>query len=334
MSDDRSEMTPEALDELASAYLDGETTAEETALVESDPRLQALVDEFREVKALVAAPVELPDDEMQDQMIAQALNHQAPVVSLEQARRRRRPIPRQAQVILAAAAVVAAIAIISVTVFQQSDQGDDDMFVADDSAPADTAMEASAPAAIPESADLAEDTADSSAAAAPVPPEEMAEEPEMALEMMAEEPEMAAQEMMADDTGTDDDDAKAASEMDELPVEVEPTVDESYSWYENEEDLFAHAVVIANELDETAPADLMGCPHLPNEGVELLRRFNAHLGYLRFIDTQISLYADNGDLLVTQTSQPPECELLRPIKTLEWVEWSTPSPLPAEGEQP
>ena len=331
MSDDRSEMTPEALDELASAYLDGETTAEETALVESDPRLQALVDEFREVKALVTAPVELPDDEMQDQMIAQALNHQAPVVSLEQARRRRRPIPRQAQVILAAAAVVAAIAIIGVTVFQQSDQGDDDMFVADDSAPADTAMEASAPAAIPESADLAEEPAEEMAAA--VPAEEMAEEPEMALEMMAEEPEMAAQEMLADDTGTDGDD-KAAPEMDELPVEVEPTVDDAYYWYENEEDLFAHAVIIANELDETAPADLMGCPHLPNEGVELLRRFNAHLGYLRFIDTQISLYADNGDLLVTQTSQPPECELLRPIKTLEWVEWPTPSPLPAEGGQP
>ena len=91
--------------------------------------------------------------------------------------------------------------------------------------------------------------------------------------------------MLADDTGTDDDD-KAAPEMDELPVEVEPTVDDAYYWYENEEDLFAHAVIIANELDETAPADLMGCPHLPNEGVELLRRFNAHLGYLRFIDTQ------------------------------------------------
>ena len=40
-------MTDDELDLLASAYLDGEATPEEVALVERDPALQARVEEFR-----------------------------------------------------------------------------------------------------------------------------------------------------------------------------------------------------------------------------------------------------------------------------------------------
>ena len=120
MSDERGEMTPRELDELASAYLDGEATAEEAALVESDPGLQALVEELRAIRDLVATPVEQPSDEVRDEMVAQALAHRAPVVSMEKARRRLRSIPPQARVILAAAAVVAVIAMVGVTVFERA----------------------------------------------------------------------------------------------------------------------------------------------------------------------------------------------------------------------
>lgn len=308
MSDDRSEMTPEALDELASAYLDGETTAEETALVEGDPRLQALVEEFQEVKALVAAPVELPDDETQDQMIAQALNHQAPVVSLEKARRRLRPIPRQAQAILAAAAVVAAIAIIGVTVFQQSNQGDDDMLVTNDSAPADeaatTSMDPPAPEAIPESPDFADDAASSAPASAPA--EEMAEALEMAPEMpMADEAELADAD--ADDAA---DDAEAEIEM--APQEAMPAAGEPLPTFDTQADLLTHIEQLA-----TQPADVMAstqadpatptCPVLPGQEANLQTRFTA---VVEGTETEVSVYLTDETIRVTQTTPPPQCDLL------------------------
>ena len=289
MSDDRSEMTPEELDELASAYLDGETTAEETALVESDPRLQALVEEFREVKALVAAPVELPDDETQNQMIAQALNHQAPVVSLEKARRRLRPIPRPAQAILAAAAAVAAIAIIGVTVFQQSNQDNDDMFAANDSAPADEDMEASAPAAIPESADSA-------------PAEEMVAEAEAAPEMMmADEAEMPAAES--------DDADDAAPEMDMPSEEAMPASGETLLVFDTQAELIIYIEgleapradgMVSTQEDPAPPT----CPLLPPDEADLLTRFPA---VVEGTDTEVTAYRTDGQLLITQTTPPPDC---------------------------
>ncbi|MCY4133513.1 MAG: hypothetical protein OXG30_01170 [bacterium] len=137
MSDERGDLTPQEMDELASAYLDGEATPEEAALVESDARMQALVEELRAVRDLMAAPVEGPSDEVRDQMIAQALNHRAPVVSMDTARRRLRAIPPQARVILAAAAVIAAIAVVGVTIFER--QGDE--FAGDDDSASAPAMD-------------------------------------------------------------------------------------------------------------------------------------------------------------------------------------------------
>ena len=315
MSDDRSEMTPETLDELASAYLDGETTAEETALVESDLRLQTLVEEFREVKALVAAPVELPDDETQDQMIAQALNHQAPVVSLEKARRRLRPIPRQAQAILAAAAAVAAIAIIGVTVFQQSNQDNDDMLVANDSAPAEeaatTSIEPPAPAAIPESADSAADAADSPADDS-APAEEMAAAPEAAPEMMmADEAEMSS-----DDA---DDSADAAPETEMAPEEAMPTATEPLLTFDTQADLLTHIEQLVDQQadgmastqdDPAAPT----CPLLPPDEAALLTRFPA---VVEGTETEVTVYLTDETTRVTQTTPPPQC-----------------LPLSVEGDQP
>lgn len=304
MSNDRSEMNPEELDELASAYLDGETTAAEAALVESDPRLQALVDELREIKALVAAPVELPDAETQDQMIAQALNHQAPVVSLEKARRRH-PLPRQAQAILAAAAVVAAIAIIGVTVFQQSNQGDDDMLVANDSTPAEEAATTSmeAPAAIPESPDFADD------APASTPAEEMADEAEMAPEMMmADEAEMPAAD--ADDT------ADAAPEMAVTADEAMPASGEPLLVFDTRADLLTHiddlmeqrtsGMTSARE-DQGTPAELPACPLLTDSEADLLVRFTA---VVQGTETEVSVYLTDEALRVTQTTPPPQCDPL------------------------
>ena len=307
MSDDRSEMTPEALDELASAYLDGETTAEETALVESDPRLQALVDELREVKALVTAPVELPDAETQDQMIAQALNHQAPVVSLEKARRRLRPIPRSAQAILAAAAVVAAIAIIGVTVFQQSNQDNDDMFAANDSAPAEEAAT--------ESTDFAQDAADSPADDS-APAEEMAEAPEAAPEMMmADEAEMPAADA--------DDSADAAPETEMAPEEAMPTATEPLLTFDTQADLLTHIEQLidqqadgmaSTQADPGTTPELAACPLLPDSEAALLTRFPA---VVEGTETEVTVYLTDEATRVTQTTPPPQC-----------------LPLSVEGEQP
>lgn len=52
-----SDLTPQELDELASAYLDGEATAEERAMVEADPDLLARAEQFRQAAAEVASPV-------------------------------------------------------------------------------------------------------------------------------------------------------------------------------------------------------------------------------------------------------------------------------------
>ncbi len=62
----------EELDELASAYVDGEASAEEIARVESDPELLSLVEEFRALRpsSLPAPQLNL---ELQEQHIASAL---------------------------------------------------------------------------------------------------------------------------------------------------------------------------------------------------------------------------------------------------------------------
>ncbi len=297
MSDERPEMTPEELDELASAYLDGEATVEEAALVESDPRLQARVEELRAVRDLVAAPVEVPSDEVRDQMIAQALDHRAPVVSLEKARRRLRAVPPQARVILAAAAVVAAIALVGVTVLdRQGDEfADDDMAAAPamDDAPADTDdMASSAPVAEAESLETAEES---------VPMDDSDDSAEV---FMAEAP---AEEMMAEMMES------------EMAMDVAPTSGDALQVFATEADLFTYLVELVAEPvaegseDMADPIDLTGCPQPLEAGMALLTRFGA---VVEGTEVEVSVYESDGELLISQTTPPPECAPVKPLTPL------------------
>ena len=69
--------SPDRLDELyelASAYLDGETTVEETARVESDTEILSLIDELRLSLAPWSEPIAAPPAEAREQAIAAALS--------------------------------------------------------------------------------------------------------------------------------------------------------------------------------------------------------------------------------------------------------------------
>lgn len=332
MSDERGDLTPQELDELASAYLDGEATPEEAALVESDPRMQALVEELRAVRDLVAAPVEVPSDEVRDQMIARALDHRAPVVPLDTARRRLRAISPQARVILAAAAVVAAIAVVGVTIFERqggefADDGMASVSVAAD-APADAEPEAAAPAAAaePESMAAAEESApmddsdDSGEAFAAEAPAEEAGDEEMAIEL-SEAPmdDGFAAEAPEEDSG------EPEPMMADEP-EAAPTSDEALLVFETAADLAEYGLLLAEELidaqgteklDEATDIDLMGCPLFPDEDPKLLARFDALVDEA---DVQVSVYLSETDLQLTETTPPPECELLNSQTFLDWLE--------------
>lgn len=326
MSDERGHMTPQELDELASAYLDGEATAEEAALVESDPNLQARVEELRIVRELVAAPVEVPSDEVRDQMIAQALDHRAPVVSLERARRRLRAVPPQVRVVLAAAAVVVAIAVVGVTLFDRASR-DGDRF-ADDMATSADAPEAPA-MAVPESAPEPESDEAPEESLAAFPADDSAEA--AILEAPAEE--MAEEEtaMSFDDAPMDVSDAggapaqdeeEAAPAMDAEPEELTVVSGEASLVFATEADLFVHVVeqVIAPEDDgfdrlegTAAPIDPMGCPQPLAVGVELLSRFAA---VVEGIEVEVSVYESEDEVLISQTTPPPECTSVKPLTPL------------------
>jgi hypothetical protein len=64
---------PESVDELISAYLDGEATADEVARVDADPALLARVTELRTVVSAVAGPVDPPTAEVREAHIAAAV---------------------------------------------------------------------------------------------------------------------------------------------------------------------------------------------------------------------------------------------------------------------
>ncbi len=66
-------MTDDELDLLASAYLDGEATPEEVALVERDPALQARVAELRSISERLRAPVPPPSEQLKERQLAAAM---------------------------------------------------------------------------------------------------------------------------------------------------------------------------------------------------------------------------------------------------------------------
>src|SRR3954463_13468552 len=65
-------LTPEEADELVSAYVDGEATPVEAALVEADATLLARVEVFRTAARLVASPVEAGSPDAVDDAVARA----------------------------------------------------------------------------------------------------------------------------------------------------------------------------------------------------------------------------------------------------------------------
>lgn len=328
MSDERGDLTPQELDELASAYLDGEATPEEAALVESDPRMQTLVEELQAVRDLVAAPVEMPSDEMRDQMIAVALDHRAPVVPLDRARRWLRTIPPQGRVILAAAAVVAVIAVVGVTIFErQGDEfADDDMASAPVMTDAPSVAEAESPApaaaaeresmeAIEESAPTS-DAADSAEALAAEAPADEDVDGEMALQL--------GKTPMDDSDQPTEEQVEFEAIMADEP-EVAATSGESLVVFETAAGLVDYALILAEDLldaqeterlDNAAAIDLMDCPLFPDEELELLARFGAFVGEA---EIQVSIYLAETHLQLTETTPPPECELLDSRTFLDWL---------------
>lgn len=98
-------------DELLSAYLDGEATAEETARVDGDPRLQARLRELEAAATLVGSPVERVPPTVRDAAISSALAAAdrsseddtaaaAPVVHLDSRRRKQWALASVAAVVL------------------------------------------------------------------------------------------------------------------------------------------------------------------------------------------------------------------------------------------
>ena len=70
MNDMTNDLTPEERDELASAYLDGEVTAQERAMVEADTDLLARVEQLRHAAEEVASPA---TEAGREEIIAEAL---------------------------------------------------------------------------------------------------------------------------------------------------------------------------------------------------------------------------------------------------------------------
>lgn len=173
--------TDDERDELASAYLDGEATPAERALVEGDPDLQARVAAMAEVRAsLQAAPAPAPP--ATDQVAAALDAARAPGGLLASAEPRPADAPEEAAVVplaarrgegrrlrylaVAAAVVVAALAV--PLLGRVLDQADDQAASIDVAGRADDAREAAGADGAGEAADtLAEADADAGAALSP-----------------------------------------------------------------------------------------------------------------------------------------------------------------------
>ena len=151
-------------DELVSAYLDGETTPAEAALVEQDAALMTRVEELRAARDAVARPVPPLSTTRREQIIGAAM------ASADQAAASGVVVPlrRFPQPILAAAAAVAALAAVVGAGLLASRLGGDDY--ADEASGAPTTASADysdsgTDDAAPEMADMAEPAAEEEPAA-------------------------------------------------------------------------------------------------------------------------------------------------------------------------
>jgi hypothetical protein len=111
-------------DELVSAYLDGEATAEEQARVEADPELQARVAEFAATRDAVGADVPIVSDATRDAVLARVLGTVIAPTNVVPLRRRR---PEPAKVLgVAAAAIAVAFLGGAIALLANDGRGDDD----------------------------------------------------------------------------------------------------------------------------------------------------------------------------------------------------------------
>ncbi|MEM7285004.1 MAG: hypothetical protein AAF480_01520 [Actinomycetota bacterium] len=190
-------------DELVAAYLDGEATPAERAIVEADPELMERVEILGRVVSMVSEPVTPPSPDVRRAHIAAALDASATspkVTSLETRRKRRFSTSQMA----AAAAVVVALFAVPIAISQS---GSDD----EDAATAGTTASSDDGASVAESAARGE----VASAGAAEPADEPAEE--------------AAEEAMADSIEDDDSFAEFESEAEaaEEPAIAEVPADEA-----------------------------------------------------------------------------------------------------------
>jgi|GEM_PF-3587791 hypothetical protein len=176
-------LPPDAADELASAYLDGEATAAERARVETDPGLLARVDALARAQAAVGASVPV-DPAARDAAISTALAaatepggvlaseatepERAPVVPLARPRGAA-PSTRWRYLAVAAAIAVAALAVPLLSQLGESDEQDTAGVALDDDAETFGDGEGLDAAEREEADTLAEDTAAGSAGGATEP---------------------------------------------------------------------------------------------------------------------------------------------------------------------
>lgn len=181
-------------DELVSAYLDGEATAEEIARIDASPELQERLAQLRAVAARVAAPVPPPPEGHRDAAVAAALAVSSTAANVTSLTTRRR-WSTQSLRIASAAAVVALFMLAGAIVFLNFDRDDDVDTVASEDAATSAELDA---AAAPEAAE-----GRAEAPAAEEPADEPADEP---AEAMAEPPVEETAEEPADESLADDGD--------------------------------------------------------------------------------------------------------------------------------
>ena len=205
-------------DELVSAYLDGETTPAETALVEQDDALMARAAELRTVRDAVSAPVSALSMADRERMIGAAMAAADEIPELDTAVVPLRRFSRPLLAMAAAVALIAAVVGVGLLAGRLGGDGEADVALegalttaaaetgivadAEESAGLDSAADADAEASVEYDAEMAApmmDEADDAAA------EAMAEEPaeEPAEEWMAEAEAAAEAAMAASEAHTD-----------------------------------------------------------------------------------------------------------------------------------
>ena len=112
------------LDELVSRYLDAEVTADETALVESDPKLLARADAMRAAIEAIATPVDMPTVDLDRRRTIALDAHPTSAQITDLSTARARTVERRNRFVAVAAGVV--LLAVAFTAIQRLDLNDDD----------------------------------------------------------------------------------------------------------------------------------------------------------------------------------------------------------------